>query len=336
MARSGKRIVVLAAVLWLAGSWLGDGAFALDKIRHGSVARSGLYWTNYVMTDKGFLGAEGIEVEPIVAGSTSRAIQYLVSGSVDIADCGPDGALIANEKGGKLLFVAANIWVPPFRLVAAPSIASVEALRGKKIAASALKTGEIVMTKKILKAHGLDDGDYEIVVIAGSPERDAALKKGAVHATALSQPFDFEAEAAGFRGFEYVSDVVKDYQFQTTTVTAPWANAHRDLLVRYLRAKIRAHRWLWDPAHRDEAIDVLVRSTKLSRENAAKTYALWFERQQRIIPRDGELNVKGLDHVVQDTVDAGLIKPGVDATRFVDQTFFEAAMKSLQTRPAAR
>lgn len=329
---------VVLLVLALAGLGpLAGAAAAQQKIRYGTIGRSGLNWANYVMLDRGFLAEENIGLEFIVAGSSSRTIQYLVGGSIDLADVGPDATILAVEKGADLVLIGGQIAVPPFRLIAAPAIASVKALKGKKIAASALKTGEVVMTKKILKAHGLGEGDYEIVVIGGTPERYAALKRGAVDATILSQPFDFRAEADGFRGFEYVSDIVKDYLFQATTTTRAWASPRKDLLVRYMRAKIRAHRWIYDPRNKGEAVAILVKNTRLSEADALKTYELWIAERRPYLALDAELNVRGLQNVLEDLVEQDLMKrPLPEPGRYVHSAFYEEALAGLVPPPARR
>lgn len=306
-------------------------AWAQDKVEYGTIGRSGLNWANYVMVDKGFLAKENIESGFVIAGSSSRTVQYLAGGSLRIADAGPDAAILAIEKGAALTFVAANVWVPPFRLVARPEIKAVEELRGKKIGASAIKTGEVVMTKKILKAHGIKEGDYEIILVGGTPERYAALSKGAIDGTALSQPFDFLALAEGLKGFDHVSDVLKDYQFQVTMVDISWAKANRDLLVRYLRAKVLAHRWLWDPANKQETIKILVKNTRIKDPDAAKTYDLWFGEKRPIVPRNGEINVKGLELVLEDMADSDLLKrPLPKADRYVNLTYYNEALASFR------
>ena len=55
------------------------------------------------------------------------------------------------------------------------------------------------MIRLLLEKHGVKRSEYEFIALGGSPNRYAALTRGAVSATMLSPPFDFKAEADGMR-----------------------------------------------------------------------------------------------------------------------------------------
>ena len=53
--------------------------------------------------------------------------------------------------------------------------------------------------KKLLASHSLQPSDYDLISIGGTAERYAALKTGAIAATLLTQPVDFQAQDDGLR-----------------------------------------------------------------------------------------------------------------------------------------
>lgn len=54
-----------------------------------------------------------------------------------------------------------------------------------------------------------------------------------------------------------------------------WATAHRDTLVAFARDYQRGVAWLYDPAHKQQAIDVLVKRTHQSRRTLKKRTTIW-------------------------------------------------------------
>ena len=70
-------------------------------------------------------------------------------------------------------------------------------------------------------ANGLKKGDVDITVVGATAGRFAALKSGTVDATMVLPPFNFLAEAAGFKNIGLVIDYVKDYPFTGLEVSKP-------------------------------------------------------------------------------------------------------------------
>ena len=88
----------------------------------------------------------------------------------------------------------------------------------------------------------------------------------------VSAPYNFYAEAMGFRELVLVSDVVKDFPFAATTANRSWVMAHKDLARNYVAAFIEAVKWFYDPKNRDEAIQLGVKNTPMKEADVAKTY----------------------------------------------------------------
>jgi len=111
--------------------------------------------------------------------------------------------------------------------------------------------------------------------VGATAGRLAALKSGAVDASLLLPPVLFEAEGAGLKTLGLVIDYTKDLPFAGFEVNRAWAGAHLDLAKRLLAAFDESVQWFYDDKNRDEAIAILQRASKLSREDVAKTYDLF-------------------------------------------------------------
>src|SRR5262249_53242154 len=151
-------------------------------------------------------------------------------------------------------------------------------LRGKIVAAAGPSGTSVGLTRKLAASLGLGPADYQLLNVGGSPERYAALLSGQVGAALMSQPFDLQAIRQGFQPLARSSDVVPDLAFTTFVTTRPWLGVHSEVAVRFLRAVIRANAWLYDPANRAAAEDILVRATGIDRELAADIYALYLQK----------------------------------------------------------
>ena len=59
---------------------------------------------------------------------------------------------------------------------------------------------------------------------------------------------------------------------------------------------------------------------------AEQTLALFFEPERNVLPKQGEINVKGLSQVIAFMGEAGLLKPSLPtAERFVELKYLQAA-----------
>jgi ABC-type nitrate/sulfonate/bicarbonate transport system substrate-binding protein len=157
-------------------------------------------------------------------------------------------------------------------------VTSAAELHGKIVAAAGPSGTSAGLTRKLAASLGLGPADYQLLSVGGSPERYAALLSGQVGAALLSQPFDLQAIRQGFQPLARSSDVVPDLAFTMFVTTRPWLQTHREVAVRFLRAVIRANGWLYDPANRAAAEDILVRATGVDPELAADVYTLYLQK----------------------------------------------------------
>jgi len=78
---------------------------------------------------------------------------------------------------------------------------------------------------------------------------------------------------SGFvHGYKWAADYVKDLPFTGMAVHRRWAAANVPLAKRLLAATDKSIAWLTNASHRDEAIDLLVKVARSSREDADASY----------------------------------------------------------------
>jgi ABC-type nitrate/sulfonate/bicarbonate transport system substrate-binding protein len=144
----------------------------------------------------------------------------------------------------------------------------------------------------------------------------------------LAQPQDLMAQANGMRRLALATDVIAEWQNFSVVANRPWAQAHTDLLVRWIRAHNAACAWLNDPANRAEAVRILVDATQTPEPIAQATWALYFEeRAGRAIPPDGGISLDGLRAVLAVAEETGSFEgsPPPTVERLVDLSYWQRA-----------
>jgi ABC-type nitrate/sulfonate/bicarbonate transport system substrate-binding protein len=293
----------------------------------GLLPGSAFQWATYVAQEKGFYAAQGIEPDVVQLGSPNEAARAVVSGSVPIAHYSVDAAVRAIEGGGNLVVVGSEISNPAFSLVVQPEIADYAGLRGKSIAVSAPKDGAAVVLRLMLRAKGLGDGDYDFASVGTTPNRYAALKSRQADGAIMTQPIDFVAMSEGFKLLGRSTDVLQQFMYMNVSANRDWAREHRQELVRYLRGLGNGIDWLYDPANKDAAIEILMERTKADRDAVAKTYTVYVE-EGKVLPRHAEASLPGLQLFLQAMIELGdLPGPTADPLRYVDPSFVDEAKK---------
>jgi ABC-type nitrate/sulfonate/bicarbonate transport system substrate-binding protein len=231
-----------------------------------NVFPGGFNWGVYVGQSKGFFAEHGILVE--VQGTPNSVTQMtdFSQGRFDIAMTAIDNIVAYVEGQGEAPigpqpdFVAVMGSDSSFlSLVASPSIARIEDLRGKTVSVDAATTGYAFVLYEILRRHGLDKdkGDYEIARAGGMVQRWNALREGQHAATLLSAPYNIIARNAGFTEFVKATDIIGPYQGNVAAVRRTWARENSAKVKAYIGAYRKSIAWLYQPNNRNEAIDVL-------------------------------------------------------------------------------
>jgi NitT/TauT family transport system substrate-binding protein len=314
------RLVAAALLCGMIASPLADAkAQALKKISDGQVSRTAPNWPSFIAAEKGFYRREGVELETVYVGNVANTVQQLVAGSFDVASSTFDTAIRAIANGGNAVMIGGAVTKYPYSIMTAPDIATAADMKGKRVILPFPKDLLTIVWNRWLTEKGMRPEDVEQVYAGATPNRLAALSSGTVQAALLTQPFDFRAEAQGFRKLLDIGAFGKEYGFLTVLARPQWLRDNPDTARGYLRALTAAVDWLYEPSHRDEAIEILARETKLDPSIAAQTYDYYIKLE----PFSRKLAVP--DEIIRSTVktliELGDIKPDAAAAKFVDSTY---------------
>ena len=109
----------------------------------------------------------------------------------------------------------------------------------------------------MLQPSGIKPDEYDLVFAGSTQARAAALLGGAVDATIIVPPFNFQAEAAGFNRLGLTVDYAADLPFGATVANRNWATDNGNVLAKLLSAQQKAIAWFYDERNKAEAVAIL-------------------------------------------------------------------------------
>jgi NitT/TauT family transport system substrate-binding protein len=294
------------------------------------ISGAGYYIPAYLATDQGFLAQEGLQGEWVVAG-TPESVRAVVSGSVPIGLLGSDPSIVAASKGAPLRQVAALLQRPTYDLLAAPPVRTLADLRGREVAVSSVASGTAVLARVFLEAKGLARGEYDLVAAGGNVERIAALQSGRVAAAVLSDPGNFVVLEQGYTHLGNILEVIPEYDFSGWWVNVQWLEqGNTELLHRFLRAQVRARRFLDDPANRAVVEAVLQQRLRVSPAIAARIYDYYTHAVPDALARDLQLNERATAKTIEIVGELGeLPTPYPPARQFLAPEHLQRVLREL-------
>jgi ABC-type nitrate/sulfonate/bicarbonate transport system substrate-binding protein len=215
-------------------------------------------------------------------------------------------------------------------LVAAPGINDFKDFTGKVLAADAPTTGYAIVGVYILKKYGLElNRDYTFKAFGNTAARADAMSRGDAFGAMMNMP-DEEIQKRGFKVLARSEDYVKHYARGLGATRRQWANANEELLVRFLRAMIRATDWVMEAKNKGDVINMLLPENKNNKARAAEMYEENTSSQFGFTPRS-RIDVEGIRTVIELRETAGLMKPPVPKPeKYIDERFYNKAIATLK------
>jgi ABC-type nitrate/sulfonate/bicarbonate transport system substrate-binding protein len=309
------------AALFLAGF---APAGAVDRVTFGQVSPTATLWPGVVAAKKGFFAAAGVEMDVVSIG-VSPGQQAVASGSLDIMHNACNAIVAYIEQGGtgaKLAMV--SMAGHPAVLIGRKGLTDARELKGKAIGTSSINSGSTILLKRLLKAKGLGERDYDLVAGQGSAQIFQGLQAGALDAVWLVPPQSFTAAAAGYSVLGSFQEVAPKFMFVCFAVNGAWLTAKADVARRFAKAWLQGVGWLYEPANRAEAEKLLADELKLTPEIAAQSYDQLVVRNQAY-PRDGKVDLDALRAVVEIMVEGKELPamPQGDVRKYVDDRLLQ-------------
>jgi NitT/TauT family transport system substrate-binding protein len=188
----------------------------LDPFTISYASVSGTRAPLWIAQDYGLFEKYGLDVNLIYIASGVISVNALLSGSVDITAASGSSAIGAAARGAPLVIIA-SLGHIAYKLVAHPSITSVEGLRGKTIGSSRIGAGSDFALRRLLPKLGLTPGKDVQFIPTGISESDRRLlmiMQGKIDATLATEDNLLQLATRGLK-FSVLADFYESGVFTT-------------------------------------------------------------------------------------------------------------------------
>ncbi|WP_372663507.1 ABC transporter substrate-binding protein [Amycolatopsis kentuckyensis] len=226
------------------------GAGGLEKTSLKVAIQPSVDAAPYWLAQEGeYFKREGLEVQTTLAENPAASLQKLVSGEADLAELTYPTFFVAAKKGEDIRLVADGTAATPKSnvLVTVPTspVKSVNDLPGKRIAITSKNSTSELLTRSVMKDHGLDPSTVKWVYLP-LPNMAQALKDNQVDAAYQPEPFaSAAARTVGATPFIDVagpSSSTQDFPILGYDAKREWTEKYPNTMAAFQRAMLKATR----------------------------------------------------------------------------------------------
>ncbi|MCC6948353.1 MAG: ABC transporter substrate-binding protein [Bradyrhizobiaceae bacterium] len=281
---------------------------------------------------QGFFARQALDVRLHLTTSSMEQLAGLIKGQWEIGMTGFDNVVAYQEGQGEAeidrkpdLFVFMGGDDAFLRLVVQKDIGSYTDLKGRTLTVDAMTTGFAFVLRKMLALNGIKESDVNFERAGGVMQRWEALKAGQHAGTLLLTPFDLLAEKVGLRVLQSALAVFPNYQGIVGAARRAWAKENPETLQRFIRAYLDALAWLFDPANRKGAEQILVEKVpNMTPELAAATCNIFLGKGG--FDPEARIDLAGIQQVLALRSEYGHPKKSLtDPGKYLDLGYYDAA-----------
>jgi ABC-type nitrate/sulfonate/bicarbonate transport system substrate-binding protein len=267
----------------------------MDKLNFACVSRNYFNMPVWIAEDAGLFAEEGLAVAIEHIESVDEVTDRLRQGHAQLVYGISEHVVLDHEAGGKQQIIGGNVNRLPFSLISQSSIKTIADLRGKTIGVSSLEAGSSSLIIELLKQSGLSyPDDYKMEAVGPILARWDKLQSGAIDAGLQGAPLNYIAMDQGYHSLCEPRHIIPDFQFTSLHANHDWAEAHADLVIRFMRAFIRAHRWF--TANKEGCRNIAMARTGISAHYADRAWDDYVA--DGIFPVDGNASTAALQSLI--------------------------------------
>lgn len=275
---STRRLAVLAlvAVLLTGCSQLKGSSAAAGDVEKPSIRVAILTTVDlaplWLAQEGGYFKAEGLDVQTDVGASGQETLTRMANGQDDIALSTYTLFFLAKGSGSadvQLVTDGTSASPRSNEIVTVPNspVKTIGDLGGKRIAISSKNAASDVLTRSVMRDHGVDAGRVQWVPMP-LPEMSLALAQGRVDAAYQPEPFLTQAAktAGAYPVVDAASGSTENFPLTGYGATAKWVQAHPKTLRAFQRAMLNATRAAVDRARIEPLV---VRNARVDQDIAS-------------------------------------------------------------------
>jgi len=307
---------LLAVTLWL----LPLSVRAQERLNFAYISpNAGSSSVLWVAKEAGIFKKHGLDVNVIYIEGTPKALMSLFAGELQVvAGTGPAVAS-AKVRGADVSMMMGFEVFLPYYLVAAPTIKSIEDLKGKVGANHSAATSADFAMRLGLRNIGLDpDKDVSLRVVGATNLRMIIMQQKQADFTVISSTEREEAERLGFKVLVDLASKRIPYPHSGVISSQKILREKRDAMMRFGRASVEAIHYFKNNKAQTIAILKKYAKTDLSALDTAHTYL------KNSIPDMPYPTLEGMKTIL---AEMGRTRPEVlkfDAATMVDSSIVKA------------
>jgi ABC-type nitrate/sulfonate/bicarbonate transport system substrate-binding protein len=294
-------------------------AATLSKLRVGYPSPSAAFYPLFATKEAGLLEKYGFETEMVYVQGV-KLVQVHVSGQLDISTISSIVYLQAAVGGADLIQVASSIDNQIMKLMVNPSITKPQDLRGKTLAVTGFGSLTDLLVRPALKNWGLEpQKDVKLIQIGRMPDIATAIAQKTVDGGMISFPTSMHAEKLNLKTLLDFAESGFEIPASTVVVSRRYANANREVVLRFLKAYIEGTKRLL--TDRELGIRALRRYGGVSdRDMLTTTHDLFASRYIKKIPK---INFKGVENSLSLIAEGNPKAKGRKAEEFMDPSYMD-------------
>jgi ABC-type nitrate/sulfonate/bicarbonate transport system substrate-binding protein len=300
------------------------GGATLARLRVGYPSPSANFYPLFATKEANLFEKQGLETEMIyVQGVQLIAVQ--VAGQLDFSSVSGLVFLQASVEGSDLILVASSNDSQPMKLMAHAGISGSTDLKGKTIAVTRFGSLTDLLLRPVLKNWGIDpQKDVKLLQIGRLPDMVTAIAQKKVDAGVISFPNSLQAEKMGIKTLLDFADSGLDIPSTTVVVSRRYSQAHRDVVLKFLKAYVEGTRRLL--TDKELGIQALRRYGGVEdKELLNTTYDLFTSRYTKKVPK---VNPKAVETALGLLAENNPKARGRKAEEFIDTSFMDELEKT--------
>jgi len=237
-----------AVLLFGIASFCDQGA-AAEKVVAGYSSISPAEWTLVSAAKANLFEKYGLDVSTVYLGGSTRIVQVMIAGDIQIGQIGGSGALFGKAAGIDMAYIATTINSMAAQVLSRPEIKTIADLKGKAIGVTRRGANTDYWARFGLTHHGLvPDKDVKILYTGGLRETYLALQQKQISAATmgLGNSFGKMLQREGFNTLIDVSKLGEDFPFNGIATTKKYLQAKRPVVVNFMKAYLEAIKWNLD------------------------------------------------------------------------------------------
>ncbi len=208
-----------------------------NKITVGYTGLGGVMISVWVTKEGGYFEKNGLSADAIYIASSSKAIQAMLAGDLELLTSNTSSVVQANVSGADLTIVAGQVNRMVNSIISLPEIKTFSDLKGKTIGVTRFGSYTDFEAKYALNHYGLKTGkDVAVLQMGGQVEIFAGLLARKIHSGVLAPPFLQKAIEKGMHELLDIRKISPQYPANVIVAQRKFLDANYEAARKAMRA----------------------------------------------------------------------------------------------------